>query len=90
VLVPGGYPRETNRTRVKRRLVAAGILMNECAECGMGPTWHGRPLVLILDHINGVPDDYRRDNLRLLCPNCNSQQPTFAGRNARRSRRSPS
>ena len=84
VLVPGGY---TNRWRLKRRLIAAGILRNECAECGQGPSWKGRTLVLVLDHINGVNDDYRPENLRLLCPNCNSQTPTFAGRNMRRRRR---
>ena len=45
------------------------------------PTWRSKPLVLVLDHINGVNDDYRADNLRLLCPNCNSQTSTFCGRN---------
>jgi hypothetical protein len=37
--------------------------------------------MLVLDHINGINDDYRPGNLRLLCPNCHSQTPTFAGRN---------
>ncbi len=36
---------------------------------------------MVLDHINGECTDYRIENLRLLCPNCNSQQDTFAGRN---------
>jgi hypothetical protein len=45
------------------------------------PVWLGKPLVLILDHINGKHNDHRLVNLRLLCPNCNSQQPTFAGKN---------
>lgn len=78
MLTKGGY---TNRTRLKQRLIAAGMLDNVCALCGMGPEWHGQPLVLVLDYIYGVADDYAAENLRLLCPNCNSQQPTFAGRN---------
>lgn len=69
-----------NRATLKRRLVAAEVLKNECAVCGMQPVWCGRPLVLVLDHANGVWNDNRSENLRLLCPNCNSQTDTFCGR----------
>lgn len=78
VLVRGGY---TNRYRLKVRLIRAGRLRNACALCGIDPEWHGQPLTLVLDHVNGINDDYRVDNLRLLCPNCHSQTPTFSGRN---------
>lgn len=70
-----------NRASLKRRLLKEGLLEEICAECGLPPEWHEKKLVLVLDHINGVRDDHRLENLRLLCPNCNSQQPTFAGRN---------
>lgn len=67
--------------RLKPRLLKAGLLNNRCYECNLKPLWQGKPLVLVLDHINGVSSDYRIENLRFLCPNCNSQQKTFAGRN---------
>lgn len=68
--------RQTGRTHLKRRLFAAGLLQERCYDCGI-VEWCGKPLSLHLDHINGVPDDNRLENLRLLCPNCHSQTPTF-------------
>ena len=77
VLVEGS---NYNRGYLKKRLIEQGILQNRCALCGEGPRWNGLPLTLVLDHINGVSTDNRLENLRLLCPNCNSQTETFAGR----------
>lgn len=71
----------TNRGSLKRRILREGLLEKICAECKAPPEWMGKILVLVLDHINGIRNDHRIENLRLLCPNCNSQQPTFAGRN---------
>ena len=34
-----------------------------------------------MDHINGRASDNRRENLRLICPNCDSQLPTYKSRN---------
>ena len=51
-----------------------------CWECGIS-SWNDKELVLELDHINGVNTNHREENLRLLCPNCHSQTPTFKGRN---------
>lgn len=73
-----------NRSCLKQRLIVAGLLVNRCAICGIRPEWNGSSLVLILDHINGVRNDNRLFNLRLLCPNCNSQTETFAGRNKKK------
>ena len=70
-----------SRAALKKRLIRSGMLKNECSVCGLGVVWQGVLLVLVLDHQNGVNDDARLENLRLLCPNCNSQQATFAGRN---------
>ncbi len=67
-------------TTLRNRLIADGVLENKCSDCGNGPFWNGKPLTLQLDHIDGVRDDNRLENLRILCPNCHTQTPTFAGR----------
>jgi hypothetical protein len=69
------------RQTLRRRLVDAGLLKDECAKCGIGPEWQNELLVLQLDHINGSCDDNRLKNLRLLCPNCHSQTDTYCGKN---------
>jgi transposase-like protein len=66
-----------NRCHLKSRLLKEGILKNKCSECGLSETWNGKEIKMVLDHINGVNDDNRLKNLRMLCPNCNSQQKTF-------------
>ena len=75
----------TSLRTLKRRLLDDGLLRPLCSECGLSE-WRGSRLALVLDHVNGNPRDHRLENLRLLCPNCNSQTPTFAGRNKRRRR----
>jgi hypothetical protein len=36
--------------------------------------WNTLPLEVILDHIDGCPENSSPNNLRYLCPNCDSQQ----------------
>jgi hypothetical protein len=72
------------RGHIKRRLMSAGMIENRCMECGL-TEWRGKPLTVHIDHINGIRDDWRMENLRTLCPNCHSQTDTFAGRNRKNS-----
>ena len=74
--------RKRNRTNVKRRLLAEGLLQNRCYECGVSD-WRGAPLALELHHLNGDGGDNRLENLTLLCPNCHSQTDSWGGRNRR-------
>lgn len=71
---------------LKRKLIAAQILKDGCAICGLNQ-WLGNRICLHLDHINGKPDDNRIQNLRILCPNCHSQTDTYCGRNKRSGRK---
>lgn len=74
-----------SRGSLKKRLLQKGILENRCFICDQPPYHNGKDLVMILDHINGISDDHRLENLRLLCPNCNIQQETFAGKRNKKS-----
>jgi 5-methylcytosine-specific restriction endonuclease McrA len=72
-----------HRSSIKRRLLKEGILKNECCRCGI-TTWREKRLSIQIDHINGINNDYRLENLRMLCPNCHSLTDTHGGKNRRR------
>ncbi len=70
-----------SRGHLKNRLYKEGLKFEVCELCGQGNEWNGKRISLILDHINGINNDNRLKNLRILCPNCNATLDTHCGKN---------
>jgi hypothetical protein len=77
------------RGQLKDRLFAEGLKRRTCEMCGQGEMWQGRRMSLVLDHINGVANDHRLENLRVVCANCAATLDTHCGRNLPRERTCP-
>lgn len=70
-----------NMATLKNRLLKEGVIEYKCVICGNIGEWNNKSLTLQIDHINGINNDHRVENIRLLCPNCHSQTKTFSGKN---------
>jgi len=77
ILVPNSFYK--NNHQIKKKLINAGIKKNECEGkgCNIKGEWLGREITLHLDHINGINNDNRLENLRILCPNCHAATDTY-------------
>ena len=78
-------------TMIKVNSVYREYIANEqqhcCAICGIPDVWDNKPLVFVLDHIDGNSSNHNRNNLRLVCPNCDSQLDTYKFKGGHRSQR---
>ncbi|WP_407839003.1 HNH endonuclease signature motif containing protein [Streptomyces sp. DSM 116496] len=79
----GTDARRMQSEHLKSALASLGV-PEQCAMCGIEPTWQGYPLPLEVDHIDGDWRNNQPDNLRLVCPNCHSTTDTYRGRAKRR------
>jgi hypothetical protein len=70
----------SNNSQIKKKIINEYGILEQCSICQTGNIWNNEPLSLQLDHINGINNDHRLENLRLLCPNCHSQTETFSGK----------
>jgi len=73
-----------SRNSIKRKILKYKLLPYICRDCNNEGVWNHKKLSLQLEHINGINDDNRLENLCFLCPNCHSQTQTFAGRKKKR------
>jgi hypothetical protein len=72
-----------DRGSLKNRLYKEKLKFPICEFCGQDEIWRGNKISLILDHINGIHNDNRLENLRILCPNCNASLSTHCGKNTK-------
>ena len=68
-----------SRSSLKKRIIRDYLIEYKCSGCGLDK-WNNKYISLHLEHINGINNDNRIENLTLLCPNCHSQTDTFSGK----------
>jgi 5-methylcytosine-specific restriction endonuclease McrA len=53
---------------------------HKCMICNF-TAWMEKPIPLVLDHIDGLSDNWKLKNLRIICANCDRQTDTFGSKN---------
>jgi hypothetical protein len=76
-----GELKDNSGTRARIRKWLAERDGNNCAVCGCDPQHNNKPLTFWVDHVDGNAENGSPSNFRLICPNCETQSDTFAGRN---------
>lgn len=87
----GKIDRSIEQGQVSDRLTLRKYLLrkrgHKCGICEI-KEWRGASTPLILDHLDGDPSNDKPENIRLICPNCDAQLPTYMGRNRGKGRKS--
>ena len=76
-------PDKNRRTARKYLIYKHG---HECQICH-NTHWNNKDIPLTVDHIDGNYENGYLDNLRIICPNCDAQLPTYKGANKGRGRK---
>lgn len=76
---PEPYQGQENMRWVRKHILEEQD--HKCVICGMEDSWNDKPITFILDHVDGHANNNCRENLRLICPNCDSQLDTYKSKN---------
>ena len=77
----------SDRKDIKSYIIKNKLIDYSCRDCKLIDVYNDKPLVLHLEHINGINNDNRLENLCFLCPNCHSQTNTYCGKNRKYSKK---
>ena len=69
--------------KLRKYLLDSNIFKPKCYKCNNNE-WNNLSIPLELEHINGINNDNRLENLTLLCPNCHAQTSTYRGKNIKK------
>jgi len=85
----GKFPNKSADSGAKVRKAKRYLITrygHKCQICGR-TEWFGKPMPLWLDHIDGCGDNWKIENIRMVCPNCDFFSDTYCGRNKGKGRR---
>lgn len=69
-----------SRASLRYNIFKNQLLPIKCNICQLDK-WNELDISLELNHINGIGNDNRKENIELICPNCHAQTDTYRGKN---------